>query len=261
MASEAITNNKFKKNWHVLTALVSKDFKRKYRRSVLGVVWSVLNPLLMMVVLAAVFSFLFNRGVENYPLYLILGNILYNLMRDATNQGMHSIVGSASLIKKIHVEKAIFPIEKVVFELVNFAFSLIAVALVMFYFQVAPTWHLVFLPVLLVFVVLFSAGLSMLLAALAVFFRDMFHLWNVFTMAWMYATPILYPLDILAPWMQQVMQFNPMYHFITFFRDIVMWSTVPPLQEFGICAGMAIVTFLVGLLVFRKTQHKFILYV
>lgn len=155
----------------MLTALVSKDFKIKYRRSVLGVVWSVLNPLLMMVVMTAVFSYMFKFNIEHFPLYLILGNILFGLMSTATTTAMKSIVDSSSLIKKIRIEKAIFPVEKVLFALVNFAFSLIAAVCVMIYLQVFPSWQIILLPVLIIFVMLFSTGLSLLLAALGVFFH------------------------------------------------------------------------------------------
>lgn len=161
-----ITRSELKKNWGVLTALVSKDFKIKYRRSVLGVVWSVLNPLLMMVVMTAVFSYMFKFNIEHFPLYLILGNILFGLMSTATTTAMKSIVDSSSLIKKIRIEKAIFPVEKVLFALVNFAFSLIAAVCVMIYLQVFPSWQIILLPVLIIFVMLFSTGLSLLLAAL-----------------------------------------------------------------------------------------------
>ena len=260
-ASRELKRNETKKNLGVLSALVSKDFKRKYRRSVLGVVWSVLNPLLMMVVLTAVFSYMFRLQIEHFPLYLILGQILFSLMSNATTQAMMSIFDSSSMIKKIRIEKAIFPIEKVIFELVNFAFSLVAVALVMVYMQVFPTWYILLLPVLLFFVVLFTMGLSLILAAMGVFFRDVFHLWGVFTMAWMYATPLFYPIDMLEGWMQNVMLFNPMYHYVTYFRDIVMYGVFPGFKENLICLGMALITFLVGLLVFRKTEKKFILYV
>ena len=141
-----ITRSELKKNWGVLTALVSKDFKIKYRRSVLGGVWSVLNPLLMMVVMTAVFSNMFKFNIEHFPLYLILGNILFGLMSTATTTAMKSIVDSSSLIKKIRIEKAIFPVEKVLFALVNFAFSLIAAVCVMIYLQVFPSWQIILLP-------------------------------------------------------------------------------------------------------------------
>ena len=144
-----------KRNWFTISSLVSKDFKLKYRRSALGVVWSVLNPLLMMVVLSAVFSTFFRFDIPNYPLYIILGNTLFALMSESTTGAMWSILDSSSLIKKVRIEKLIFPIEKVLFQLVNFCISLIAVAIVMIYFRVVPTASILMVPVLLVYVVLF----------------------------------------------------------------------------------------------------------
>ena len=173
----------------VLKSLVSKDFKLKYRRSILGVLWSVLNPLLMMIVLSAVFSFMFRFQIENYPLYLILGQVLFSLMTDATTSAMTSIIDASPLLKKVRVEKMVFPLEKVVFGLVNFAISLIAVLAVMVFFQVIPTWRVLLIPVMIIFVSLFCVGLGLLLSSLAVFFRDVIHLWGVVTTAWMYATP------------------------------------------------------------------------
>lgn len=259
--NNAIETNWYRKNWFILRTLVSKDFKLRYRRSVLGVAWSVLNPLLMMVVLTAVFSFMFRFSIENYPLYLILGNILFALMADSTNAAMESITGASALIKKIRIEKLIFPLEAVAFQLVSFAVSLIAVALVMIYFQIVPTINMLLLPVLMVFVLVFSLGLGMLLAALAVFFRDVRHLWGVVLTAWTYATPLFWPVDLIEGWMMVVEQFNPMYHYVTYFRDIMMWNITPSLAEHGICLLMAVVTFIVGFIVFRKSESKFILYI
>lgn len=262
MAMDATTKKAFERNWFTLTSLISRDFKLKYRRSVLGVVWSVLNPLLMMCVLAAVFSFFLRFAeIEHYPLYLILGNTLFGVMSDSTSTAMMSIIESSSLIKKIRIEKMIFPLEKVLFALVNFCLALIAVAAVMIFFQVVPTLNILFLPLLLVYVLLFSAGLSLLLSALAVFFRDVCHLWSVVITAWTYATPLFYPVDILPEWMMAVEQFNPMYHYVTYFRDIALWGVNPGLQENLICFGFAAVTFAVGFLVFKKLQKRFILYV
>jgi len=251
-----------KRSWFTLTMLVSKDFKKKYRRSVLGVVWSVLNPLLMMIVLSVVFSaFLKFGNIPNFPLYLILGNTIFALMSDSTRDGMESILESTSLIKKVRIEKLIFPLEKVIFHLVNFCFSLIAVALVMLWFRVIPTPNALFLPLLLLYVSIFSAGLSMLLSALAVFFRDVLHLWGVVLTAWTYATPLFYPVEILPEILQKLEVFNPMYHYVVYFRDIFLYSTTPSLLENLVCFGMAAITFLVGFLVFRKFEKKFILYV
>lgn len=254
-------STEMQRNWHTITSLVSRDFKLKYRRSVLGVLWSVLNPLLMMVVLTAVFSSFFKFDIENFPLYLILGNTLFALMADSTTTAMNSIIDSAPLIKKIRINKMIFPIEKVLFTLVNYMLSLIAVAAVMIYFQIAPTLNLLYMPLLLVFMLLFSAGLGLLLSSLAVFFRDVLHLWSVVITAWTYATPLFYPIEIVPDWMLQAEAFNPMYHYVTYLRDIALWNVTPDLTENLICFGMAISTFLIGLLVFKKTQNKFILYV
>ncbi len=263
MDTKSLRRKNLQRNRFILYSLVSKDFKLKYRRSVLGILWSVLNPLLMMIVLSAVFSNMlkFGGGIDNFPLYLILGTVMFSLMQNSTSAAMYSIIDAAPLIKKIRVEKMLFPIEKSVFELLNFSISLVAVVLVMLFFRVVPTIHLLFLPLLLVYITLFSAGLGLLLAALAVFFRDICHLWSVVITAWTYATPIFYPVQILPDWMKTVMEFNPMYHYISYFRDIVMWNTHPGLTENLICLLMAVGTFALGYVVFRKTERKFILYV
>ncbi len=250
-----------KRDAFVLTSLVSKDFKLKYRRSILGVAWSVLNPLLMMIVMSVVFSAMFRFEIENYPLYLILGTILFTLMNNSTNSGLMSIIDSAPLIKKIRINKTIFPVQKVIFELVNFVISLIAVVIVLLFFQIIPTANVLFLPLLLVYMTMFCTGLALLLAALAVFFRDIIHLWTVFCLAWTYLTPIFYPLENLPEWLQEAMAFNPMYQYVTYFREIVLYGTTPSLETNLICLGMAAATLLVGIVVFRRLQSRFILYV
>lgn len=255
------TNQQFERNLFILKTLVTKDFKLKYRRSVLGIVWSVLNPLLMMVVMSLVFSYMFRFSIPNYPLYLILGQIMFALFSDAAGAAMYSIIEAAPLIKKIRVEKLLFPLEKACFAMVNFLFSGIAAVIVMIYFQVFPTVNMLLLPFLLLCVILFAIGIGLVLASLAVFFRDTIHLWGVVMTAWTYATPIFYPLDLLPPTMQAVMQFNPMYQYVTYFRDIMMNGITPSFEQHIACAGMALITFLIGLAVFRKTEHKFILYV
>lgn len=256
-----VAKTQLKRDRFILTSLVSKDFKLKYRRSVLGVLWSVLNPLLMMIVLSAVFSFVFRGTIEPFPVYLILGQTLFTFMSDATSGAMSSIIDSAPLIKKIRINKMLFPLEKVVFALLNFTISLVAVAIVMVYFQVVPTFNILLLPVLLFYLFMFSLGLGLLLAALSVFFRDIMHLWGVVLTAWTYATPLFYSIEILPEWMMGIMQFNPMYYYVTYFREIAMYGATPGLMENLICFGCGAVALLVGILVFRKQQKKFILYV
>lgn len=259
--SQNIKKSKFQRDWFILSSLVGKDFKIKYRRSVLGVLWSVLNPLLMMVVLTVVFSTLFRFNVEYYPVYLILGQTLFTFMSDATSTAMSSILESAPLIKKIRINKWIFPLEKVTFALVNFGFSFLAVVAVMIYFQITPTINVLFFPILIVCIYFFSLGLGLLLAALAVFFRDIMHLWGVLLTAWTYATPLFYPVEILPEWAMPIMKWNPMYYYVNVLRESVLWGQAPSAKELMVCALCAIFALLLGVFVFNKLQKKFILYV
>lgn len=262
--------NDFEKDKFILKQLVTKDFKIKYRRSVLGVAWSVLNPLLMMVVMSIVFSTIFGQSrngsitPEMYPLYLIVGNITFSVMSESTNQALMSIIWASSLLKKVRVHRWVFPVQKVLFSLVNFAFSLVAVALVMLWFHVLPTWHLILLPVCLLLLMCFCMGLGMMLSALAVFFRDVMHLWTVVITAWMYLTPIFWTTDYIsqmAHWIQVLVVVNPMYNYLQFMRDIFLFNTVPSALTFGLCVIWAVVALAVGYTVFHKTEHKFILYI
>ena len=253
------------KDVSILKRLVIKDFKLKYRRSVLGVVWSVLNPLLMMIVMSAVFSFFLRYAeIPHYPLYLILGNIIFSLMNDATNNAMMSIIQASSLLKKVKVNRAVFPIQKVLFALVNFAFSLIAVVIVMLFLQVMPTWHILLLPIGVLLLIGFCIGIGLALSALSVFFRDVIHLWSVLITAWTYATPIFWPvsmMDAVSPLMKEIMLANPMYAYIRFARDCCLYQQVPDIKIWLSCIVWCLVSLLVGFLIFRKNEHKFILYI
>lgn len=256
----------FEKDIFVLKQLVTKDFKIKYRRSFLGVAWSVLNPLLMMVVMSVVFSTLLGSNIEHFPLYLILGNITYSLMSDSTSKAVTSILEAAPLLKKVKIDRFVFPVQKVLFALVNFAFSLIAVAFVMLWFRVVPTWHLIWLPVCLGLLMVFCIGIGLILSAATVFFRDVIHLWSVVLTAWNYLTPVFWDFQMLldrgAPaWTIGIVKMNPMYGFVTFMRDIVLWQQNPSLEILTLCAVWSVVMLAIGIFVFRKTEHKFILYI
>ena len=254
------------KNRFILKQLVTKDFKRKYRRSVLGIAWSVLNPLMMMIVMSVVFSFVFRADIENYPLYLILGNITFSFMSESTSQALMSFIDAAPLLKKVRVSRFVFPVQKVLFALVNFTFSLVAVALVMLWFRVVPTWHIIWLPVCLFLLVLFCSGIGLIVGSLAVFFRDVVHLWSVILTAWTYLTPIFWvPTQLAAngapTWVMSIVELTPMYGFVTFMRDIFLWNQNPSMQTLGLCVFWAVIMLGIGILVFHKTQHKFILYI
>lgn len=260
----------FQKDIFILKQLVSKDFKIKYRRSFLGVAWSVLNPLLMMIVMAIVFTTIFAQGrngsitPEMYPLYLIVGNVTFAVMSDSTSQALSSIIYASSLLKKVKVHRFVFPVQKVLFSLVNFAFSLIAVAIVMLWFHVVPTWHLLLLPVCLILLMFFCMGVGLLLSAATVFFRDVMHLWSVVLTAWTYFTPIFWTTDFILkmPHILRVLMYaNPMYNYLQFMRDIFLFQTCPTPLEFGLCVAWAVIAMAIGYTVFHKNEHKFILYI
>lgn len=258
------------KDIFILKQLVGKDFKIKYRRSFLGVAWSVLNPLLMMIVMAIVFTTIFAQGrngsvtPEMYPLYLIVGNVTFAVMSDSTSQALSSIIHASSLLKKVKVHRFVFPVQKVLFSLVNFAFSLIAVAIVMLWFHVVPTWHLLLLPVCLILLMFFCMGVGLLLSAATVFFRDVMHLWSVVLTAWTYFTPIFWTTDYILkmPHILRVLMYaNPMYNYLQFMRDIFLFQTCPTPLEFGLCVAWAVIAMAIGYTVFHKNEHKFILYI
>ena len=209
----------FSKYRPLIRELVTRDLKVKYRRSFLGYVWSILNPLLMMLLQTLVFSYMFRFQIENFPLYLICGNTLFNFFNESTNMGMGSVLG-------------------------NSPFHL--------------TIMLVWAPLVLLF--LFTCGMALLLYALAVYFRDLQYLYGIVTMAWMYATPLFYPISALPPFMVVVVKLNPLYHYINCMRCLVMYGTVPGPNTWFACIACAVGMMAVGLAAFRKLQRNFILY-
>lgn len=253
---------------YLLGNLISRDFKVKYRRSVLGVLWSVLNPLLMMVVISTVFSTLFGAsgkfGTLSVPfhIYYLGGATIYNFISEATSTSMMSVFTAAPLIKKVYIPKYIFPVEKCLFAFVNLLFSLIAVVIVMLVSRVQFTFTALLFPVPILYALVFSMGMSLLLSALTVFFRDIVHIYGVFLTAWMYATPIIYPDTILVdhPKLMFLMQLNPMYYYVEYFRKVVLYGEIPGLNFNLICLGFSFAMLIVGIIVFKWKQDKFVLY-
>lgn len=247
----------------LLTDLVSRDVKTKYRRSVLGILWSVLNPLLMMLVLTAIFSVVFKFEFRDisFPVYYLTGYVMFNFVTEATNFSMTSIIGAAGLIKKVYIPKIIFPLEKCLFSLVNFGFSLIAAVIVFIATGVELHWTIVLFFVPVLYLLVFNFGFSLILATLNTFFRDVGYLYNVFITLWMYLTPIIYPLDAIPPMMQSIVRINPLYHYVDYFRQVTVMGTVPGLEANLICIAYSLIFLFLGVMVFQKNQNKFIFYV
>lgn len=252
----------FRKFVPLLKNLISRDLKVKYRRSVLGFMWSILNPLLMALVFNAVFSRIFRFQVEYYASYYLTGSLIFSFIAEATSASMTSVLGAAPLIKKVYIPKYIFPLEKCVFAFINMLFSSVALAVIMIIQGVpfSPTVFLGFIPMIYAFV--FAYGLGLMLAAFTVFFRDIEHLYSVLTTVWMYLTPIIYPEQMLVnSGLSVVLKLNPMYYFIHSFRNAVMYGALPTTADNVMCTMFAMIFLCGGLAAFKKLQDRFILYI
>lgn len=251
----------FTKYRFLLNQLVGKEFKLKYRRSYLGIAWSLINPLLMMIVISAVFSYMFRFNIEAFPAYLILGQTMFNFFSEATQLSLTSIVNSGQLIKKVYMPKYIFPLSRVISSCVNFLITLIPVMLVLLYYGITPTVYMLYLPLFIVYYFIFTFGVSLILATADVFMRDVQHFYSVLLTALSYATPIFYPVDSLSGTMKILMNLNPLYHFIKYFRNIMFYRVCPTVEENIVCLGLAFVALVLGVHIFFKKQNKFILYI
>lgn len=245
----------------LLRELVNRDFKLKYRRSILGYAWSLLNPLFTMLVMTAVFSNIFRYSIDKFPVYFLLGQVMWSFYSEATSIAMTSVFGNAELIKKVYVPKYMFPLSKTCFSFINLFCSLGAVVIVMLIQKVWLTKTIILLPLLFLYAFLIAFGMGMLLSVAAVYFRDLLHLYSVILTAQMYLTPLFYPVDILPEWVFKVVQWNPVYYLVNYFREIALYGTWPSLRENLICLAFGVGLSLIGILVFKNHQKKFILYI
>lgn len=243
----------------LLLQLVSRDFKIKYRGSILGVLWSALNPLLNMIILSIVFSQVF-RAVDNYKMYLLAGITVFNYFSEATSIATSSVVSNFGLITKVYFPKFILPLSKTLSSAINLLITMAVFLILGMFMDVQPWIGYLIIPYVLVCVLLFTAGMSFIVAASQVFFRDTQHLYGVLLTIWMYATPILYPIDVIPQELQTIFMANPLYIFIDFLRQITLYGTYPEPISYLWCALWGIGMFVVGGSIFVKTQNQFIYY-
>ena len=277
MTLSKYTDN-FMKYRHLLRELVVKNIKLQYRNSVLGMLWTFLQPLLTMIVLSVVFINLFGKDsskVVNYPVYLLSGRLLYEFFTQSTKRAMKSIRGNASIIKKVYVPKYIYPFSVVLSTFVTFLISLSVLVVVIAFFNIAKinpvtiSWQIIFavLPIIVLF--FFCIGVGMILATLNVFFKDIENLYEVFCLLLFYLTPIVYTLDRLGfakdSWQLSLLKINPMYGIIDAFRAAVLHSAqfaeFFDAQSFLYSIIFAAVMFIIGIVAFYKNQDKFILHI
>ena len=249
--------NRFK---HLLRLLVKRDFVARYKRNVLGVLWSLLNPLLTMLIMTMVFSFLFRYQIANFPVYLLSGLIIFGFFNESTNQAMGAIISSADILKKVYVPKYVFPLSRVLSSLVNLGFSFLAFLLVFTITRAPLHWTIVLVPIPIVYTFIFALGIGMLISSLAVFFRDITYLYPILLTLLMYLTPLFYPISILPEQLQPFIGLNPMYHFIDYFRSVALNGVVPDLWANVVCIGFALSALCCGVYVFMSKQDRYILY-
>ncbi|MCL2704742.1 MAG: ABC transporter permease [Spirochaetaceae bacterium] len=241
--------------------LISRDIKLKYRRSILGYFWTILNPLLTMTVMTIVFSNMFRFNIPNYPVYLIIGSLLFGYMQGSTQRALNSIIDNASLIKKTYVPKYIFTMSVVTSEFINLMFALLALLLVVLVTGVHFTLNFLLIIIPLVELYIFCLGLGLFLAQAAVFFRDIQYIWSVLCTAWLYLSAIFYPIQLLPPNLKWIIEkFNPLYGFITIFRGCILSGSITVKAEYFLHNGIiSIVVLILGAWIFSLNRYKFIL--
>ena len=245
----------------LLSQLVIRDFKTRYKRSVFGVLWSMLNPLLTMCIQYLIFSNIFRFQIENYAVYLLIGTVTFNFFSESTQTALGSITESASLITKVRIPTCIFPISKIISAGINLIFSTLALYVIILIQRVPLNPCHLLIPFLYIMLALFSLGIGLVLSSATVFFRDMQFIYNVLIVLWTYLTPLFYSADIIPAQYQPIYRLNPMYHYVTFFRTLVLNAQIPSLSEFLWCGGYALAALLIGVLIYRKTKKNFILYI
>ena len=249
----------FKRFQPLLEELVTRDIKIKYRKSVLGVLWTLLNPLLMMIVLTIVFSNLFRFDIEYYPIYLLSGQLVFNFYNESTSNAMSAILGNASLIKKIYVPKYLFVLSRILSSVVNLSASFLALILLMLVMRIPLYCTVVLFIFPLLLLVVFCLGVSLLLAALVVKFRDIMHLYSVFTTALLYLTPVIYTITFLPERVRMLVMLNPITNYVLMFREVMMYGNIPDVGSVILGVAEAFVMLAIGLRVFYKMQDEFIL--
>ncbi|MBQ6099770.1 MAG: ABC transporter permease [Methanobrevibacter sp.] len=240
----------------LLKQLVKRDLTSKYKDSVLGIAWSFLNPLLIMIVFTAIFSMLFGRQIDNYPVYFLSGRVIYDFYKSATQGAMTSVKGNSSILKKIYVPKYMFTVSKICYEFINFLISFIILFGVMF--VTGAQFHLttIFAVIPLFFLIVLIFGVGLILAVSNTYFTDVEHLYGVFALILMYASALFYPMEIVPVTVQKLFTLNPIYCAITSFRECVVYGLIPNMSTVAYLAVFAFTTLGIGIILFNIYNKK-----
>ncbi len=240
----------------LLKQIVRENFTSKYKDSVLGVLWSFFNPLISMIILTAIFSSLFARNIENYPVYFLTGRITIDFFNNGTKIAMDSIKNNSNIFQKIYVPRYIFAMGGMISEFINFLISLIILAIIMIVTQAPflPTAILAIIPIMVLFMLIVGVGL--ILSIVCTKFTDIKHLYKIFTSLLIYACAIFYPIEVVPPKIRQYMELNPLYGIIAQIRDFILYGQIPSTKLMLTTFTFSLIVFIIGVLIFRKYQDR-----
>ena len=237
-----------------LKQMVSREIKRKYARSYLGIVWSVLNPLMMMAVMSMIFTTVFKRQIDNFPIYYLTGQLLWGFFSGATNNSMSALVDNKSLLIKVKLPKQVFVLSRILTELANLGYTFVAYVFMLVVFKIRPSISMLLLILDVIMLGLFVLGIGYILSIVYVHFGDVKHLYSVVLRLWLYMSAIFFPVDSVAPALKRIIEMNPVYAYIAFARECVMNGKIPESKLWIQIIGWGICVFVVGYFVFKKKE-------
>lgn len=240
----------------LIMQMIRRDILTRYKRSVLGVAWTMLNPLGTMLVLTIVFSNIFN-STQNYPVYVLTGIMVWNYFSKGTNSAMNNMVWGGQLLRRIYLPPTAFSFSAIGTELINLGLSLIPLSLVLVILQFKVTWAVLFLPVSVLIISCFALGMALLLCRYAVFFPDVVEMYQIVLTAWMYLTPVIFPMDIFPEKYSFLLNLNPMTWMVQLFRAPIYDGRLPSLEELLIALAWGLGTLVVGWVLFIRKSDEY----
>lgn len=241
--------------------LVKRDFKKKYKRTILGMLWSILSPLMMLVILTLIFSNFFSHNTEHYIIYLFTGQIIFNYYVESTMEGMNALSSNAHIFSKINIPKYLFLLSKNISSFINFILILIIYFLFVFIDGISFTWIFILLFYPIICLILMNIGIGLILSALFIFFKDMEYLYRLFTQIVMYGSAIFYNIDFLPSNIQYFFLLNPIYVCIKYIRTIIIQNTIPDIMIHLLLLLYSVILLILGIFIYKKYNYKFIYYI
>ena len=252
---------KFKSNWFLFEELVKRDFTKRYKRTVLGMAWSMISPLANLLIMWAVFNKLLGSSIEHYAVYLFIGQVIFSFFSESTNNGMTSLINNADIFTKVNVPKYLFLFSQNISALINFALTLVIMFLFCGIDGIAFTWKFILLLFPMVCLILFNIGMGLILSAMFVFFRDMQYLWGIASQLIMWLSATFYSIDTFSENIRRLFYFNPLFLYIRYFRKIIIDGEIPQAGFHLLALGYALAVFAIGCLIYKKKNCEFLYYV